>query len=204
MKHETARSCATSLHGRKEQRKAGTRESPVRLCDRLQMPHVQESQILRFLIAAMRMPRLTIAVTLLALAVLASTLTYTGFLVVGVVADYLGTGRIVAGLLLGVLLARLPWIVKGKLRLVGLIPKLLRRPFMVSLLTLCLLSFLWRGEYVSAVFTGFATVFLLTFPWLKRAIFDRILLSVSKLAGRNPAKSSDHTVIDGDFREKKE
>jgi hypothetical protein len=153
---------------------------------------------------AMRMPKLTIAVALLVLAALASTMTYTGFLVVGVLADHLGTGRVMAGLLLGSLFARFPWISKGKLRIVGLLPKPVRRPLIVSLLALCLLNFLSRDEYVPAVVTGFATAFLLTYPWLRRAIFDRMLSSVFEFAGQRPLKSTDDTVIDGEFREKKE
>ncbi|MES2758509.1 MAG: hypothetical protein V4693_14140 [Pseudomonadota bacterium] len=149
------------------------------------------------------MPKLTIVAALLILAALASVMTYTGFLVVGVLADQLGTGRVMAGLLLGGLFARLPWISKGKLRIVSLLPKPVRRPLIVSLLALCLLNFLSRGEYVPAVFTGFATVFLLAFPWLRRAIFDR-MVSVFKGAGQNPPNSADDMVIDGEFREKKE
>ena len=150
------------------------------------------------------MPKQTIAVALLVLAALASTMTYTGFLVVGVLADYLGTGRVVAGLLLGGLFARFPWIGKGKLRIVGLLPKPVRRPVMVSILALCLLHFLWRGEYAPAGFIGFATAFLLAFPWLRRAIFDRMSSSVFKFAGKNRPQTTDDRVIDGEFREKKE
>jgi len=131
-------------------------------------------------------------------------MTYTGFLVIGVLADYLGTGRVVAGLLLGALLARFPWYSKGKLRIVGLIPKPVRRPFIVSLLALCLLHFLSHGEYVPAAFTGFVTAFVLGFPWLRRAIFDRILSSVFKFTGYKPSKNTDDMVIDGEFREKKD
>lgn len=169
------------------------------------MPICRSTQILGFLVsAAIRTPKLAIAVALAVLAALASTMTYTGFLVVGVLADYLGSGRVMAGLLLGGLFARFPWISKGKLRIVGLLPKPVRRPLIVSILALCLLTFLSRGEYVSAAFTGFATAFLLTYPWLRRAIFDRMLSSVFKFAGRNRPKSTDDTVIDGEFREKKE
>ena len=151
------------------------------------------------------MPKLTLAVALFALAALAGTMTYTGFLVVGVLADQLGTGRVIAGLLLGGLFARFPSISKGKLRTVGLLPKPLRRPVMVSLLGLCLLSFLSRGEYVPALFIGFAVAFLLTFPWLRRAIFARMKSSLFKsAAGQNPAKNVDGTVIDVEFREKKD
>lgn len=152
----------------------------------------------------MRKPRLAIAVALLLLAALASTLTYTGFLVVGVLAEYLGTGRFVAGLLLGVLFARFPSISKGRLRIVGLLPKAVRRPLIAGLLALCMLHFLLAGDYVPAAFTGFAMVFLLAYPWARRTIFDRMLSSVFQFTGRTPARNSDDMVIDGEFREKKE
>lgn len=138
------------------------------------------------------------------LAALAGTITYTGFLVVGVLADYLGTGRVIAGLLLGVLFARFPWISKGKPRIVGLLPKPVRRPLVVGMLAVCLVNFLSRGEYVPALFTGFVAAFLLAYPWLRRAIFDRILSSVFKFTGQNPRNSTDDKVIDGEFRERKE
>lgn len=149
------------------------------------------------------MPKLTIAVALVLLAALATTMTYTGFLVIGVLAEHLGAGRVVAGVLLGGLFARFPWVSKGKLRIVGLLPKPVRRPLMVSLLTLCLLNFLSRGEYVSAVFMAFTAAFLLAYPWLRRAMFHRMLSSAVKFAGQNPFKSTDDTVIEGEFREKK-
>ena len=168
--------------------------------------HLQEYAILRFLVlAAMGRPKLAIALALLVLAALASTMTYTGFLVVGVLAEYLGTSRFVAGLLLGVLFARFPKISKGKLRVVGLLPKPVRRPLIVSILVLCCLHFLVRVEYVPALFAGFTTAFLLGYPWVRRAIFDRVLASVFKFTGgRNPFKRADHTVIEGEFREKKD
>lgn len=150
------------------------------------------------------MPKLTIAVALLVLAALASALTYTGFLVVGVLADHIGTGRLTAGLLLGALFARFPWISKGKLRIVGLLPKPVRRPVILSLLALCLLYFLLRGEYGPAMFIGFATAFLIGYPWLRRVVFDRVLSLVFKFAGQSSRKTSDAMVIDGEFREKKE
>ena len=131
-------------------------------------------------------------------------MTYTGFLVVGVLADHLGTNRVMAGLLLGVLFARFPRISNGKLRMVGLLPKPVRRPLIVAILALCLLNFLSLGEYVSASFTGFATAFLLAYPWLRRAMFDRMLSSVFAFAGRKPRNSSDDNVIEGEFRERKE
>jgi len=147
-------------------------------------------------------PKLAIAIALFVLAALASTMTYTGYLVVGVLADYLGSSRFVAGLLLGVLFARFPRISKGKLRIVGLLPKPVRRPLILGILGLCLVTFLSRGDYVSAGFTGFAAVFLLAFPWLRRVVFDRIVASVFKFTGRTPKKSTDGMVIDGEFREK--
>ncbi|QOL50256.1 FxsA family protein [Massilia litorea] len=132
-------------------------------------------------------------------------MTYTGFLVVGVLADHLGTSRAMAGLLLGVLFARIPWFSKGKLRTVGLLPKPARRPVIVSLLALCLLSFLSQAEYLSALVIGFATAFLLSYPWLRRAMFGRLKSSIFKFAaGRNPPSRTDEgKVIDVEFREKK-
>jgi hypothetical protein len=154
------------------------------------------TQILGFLIrTAIRKPKPAIAVALCVLAALAGTMTYAGFLVVGVLADHLGTGRAMAGLLLAGVLARFPWIRQGKLRIVGLLPKAVRRPFIVSLFAFCLLSLIIQGEYVQALFTGFATVFLLVYPRLRKNIFK---------AGKSPREGTDDKVIDGEFREKKE
>ena len=151
------------------------------------------------------MPKLTAAVALLVLVALASTMTYTGFLVVGVLADQLGTGRFAAGLLLAALFARFPWVRKGKLRVVGLLPKPVRRPLILGILAFCLLNFLWRGEYVPALFTGFVTAFLLTYPWLRRTIVDRMVSSFFKFTGRHsPERRPDDQVIDVEFTEKKE
>lgn len=151
-----------------------------------------------------RAPKLTLAVALLLLAALAATMTYTGFLVIGVLAAYLGTGRFLAGLLLAVLFARFPWISNGKLRIVGLLPKPVRRPLIAGILALCLLNFLWLGDSVSAMFTGFTLAFLLTFPWLRKAMFDRMASSFYTFAGRNPSRSTDDMVIDAEFKERKE
>ncbi len=148
---------------------------------------------------------MAIAVALIALIALAGTLTYTGFLVVGVLADLLGTGRFVAGLLLGILFARLPSISKGKLRTVGLLPKPARRPVMVSLLALCLLSFLSRGEYVPAAFMVFAAAFILGFPRIRRAIFGRVVSSIFKSPTKQGRQQNiDANVIDVEFKEKKD
>ncbi|QNA87763.1 hypothetical protein G4G28_03485 [Massilia sp. Dwa41.01b] len=155
--------------------------------------------------AAIGKPKLAIALVLVLLAALASTMTYTGYLVIGELAAQLGTGRATAGLLLGALFARFPWISKGKLRIVGLLPKPVRRPLIVSLLALSLLSFLSRSDYVPALFTGFATLFLLTYPWMRKAVFARMVSSGVKFAaGRSPRQRTDDTVIEGEFREKKE
>jgi hypothetical protein len=149
------------------------------------------------------MPRLTIAVALGVLVALAGTLTYTGFLVVGVLAELLDISRFFAGLLLGILFARIPRLRKGKLATVGLLPKFLRRPVMLSLLALCLVRFLSEGDHVAAGFMGFAMFFLLAFPWLKRAVSARIASSLFQFPGRRhrPEKADDK-VIDVEFREK--
>ncbi len=141
---------------------------------------------------------------MLVLAALAATFTYTGFLVIGVVADYLDTSRFVAGLLLGALFARFPWMVKGKLRIVGVLPRPVRRPVMVALLALSLVSFLTQGDTGPALFIGFTIAFVLALPWLKNVLFSRISSAVSNFtAGRNPRAGADDTVIEGEFRELK-
>jgi hypothetical protein len=152
------------------------------------------------------MPRSAAAFALLALIALAGTMTYTGYLVIGVLADLLGTGRFMAGLLLGGLFARIPWLSKGKLRTVGLLPKIVRRPVMLGLLALCLSSFLARGDYGPALVTGFAAAFILTFPWIKRALLGRVMSSMFKFsaAGQHQSKSIDSTVIDVEFKEKRD
>lgn len=155
------------------------------------------------------MPRLAIAVALLALAALAGAMTYAGYLVVGVVSAHLGTGRLVAGFLLGLLFARLPWVSAGKLRTVGLLPKRARLPVMVALLAFCLLSFLYQGEIVPVLVLGFAASFLLTYRWIRQTILNRALSSFFKLTAdpdrqNGPAKSADDTVTDVEFREKKD
>jgi len=133
-------------------------------------------------------------------------MTYTGYLVIGELAHHLGTGRVMAGLLLGVLFARFPSISKGRLRLVGLLPQPVRRPLMVSLLALCLLSFLSRGEHVPALFIGLTMAFLLAYPWLRKSVFDRLRSSFSRFTpGRHARQgANDDTVIEGEFRERKE
>jgi hypothetical protein len=150
------------------------------------------------------MPRLTLALVVLALLALAAAMSYTGFLVVGALADLLGTSRFLAGLLLGALFARFPSIRQGKLRLVGLLPALARRPLILTLLALCLVRFVMAGAYVPALFTGFTTTFVLVYPWLKKIVLARIAASVMRFAagGRGAARIDDK-VIEGEFREKK-
>jgi hypothetical protein len=151
------------------------------------------------------MPRLVIAVLLLALVALAGTMSYAGYLVVSIVADHLGTGRLLAGLLLGVLFARLPWVREGKLRTIGLLPKRARLPVMVALLAFCLLNYLYRGDWVPMLFLGFAMTFLLTYRRIKQIVVGRAISSLFK-SSANPSypKNTDSTVIDGEFREKKD
>lgn len=153
----------------------------------------------------MAKPKLFIVAALLVLVALAATLTYTGSLVVGVLADQLDTSRFLACLLLGVLFARFPWASQGRLRIVGLLPKPLRRPLMVTLVALSFLIFLTRGDSVAAVFTGFTGTFLLTFPWLRNAVLGRFSSTVGNFAGRrNAPAGTDDSVIEGEFREKRE
>jgi hypothetical protein len=151
------------------------------------------------------MPKLAIAVLLLGLVTLASTLSYTGYLVVGAVAEHLGLHRLMAGLLLGVLFARLPWVAQRKLRTIGLLPKRTRQPVMVALLTFCLLSYSYRGELVPVLFLAFAGAFLLTYPWMRKIIVGRVTSFVFP-ASIEPSQSrnADNSVIDVEFREKKD
>lgn len=180
-------------------------ERAVKICNGRTASICRSTQILRFLVtSAIGKPKLAIGVALFVLAALAGAMTYTGFLVIGVLADYLGTGRFVAGLLLGALFARFPWIRKGKLRIVGLLPTPVRRPLILAILALCLVTFVTRGDDVPAMFTGFATAFLLVYPWLKRMVFERMASSVSAFGGRQRPEAADDMVIDGEFREKKE
>lgn len=130
-------------------------------------------------------------------------MTYAGYLVVGVVADHLGTSRFMASLILGGIFARLPWIREGKLRIIGLLPKRTRLPIMVAILVICLLNFLNRGELVPMLFLGFAATFLLTYPWLRKRILSRAFSSLFKLPiGSDSPKNTEKKVIDVEFREK--
>jgi len=151
------------------------------------------------------MPKLAIAILLLVLVILASTLSYTGYLVVSVVAEHLGTGRLMAGFLLGVLFARVPWIAEQKLRTIGLLPQRARLPVMVALLAFCLLSYFFRGEFVPVLFLAFAATFLLTYRWMRKIVVDRVTSSLFKSSvGPGQSKSADDRVIDVEFREKKD
>lgn len=151
------------------------------------------------------MPRFAALVFLLTLAALSSCISYAGYLVLGVIADFLGTGRFAAGLLFGALFARLPWISQGKLGTVGLLPRRARRPVMLVLLMWCIASLLYRSEIGSAVFPGFAAAFLLAFPWLRQKALDHIR-SFLQGSMRSPARrgASDPGIIDVEVHEKKE
>ncbi|WP_220809238.1 hypothetical protein [Noviherbaspirillum aridicola] len=155
--------------------------------------------------AAVRNPRTAAAILLLMLVALAGTLSYAGFIVVGTLAGYLGTSRFLAGLLLGVLFARIPWVAQGKLRTVGLLPRTARRPVMLALLVLALATCLYRGQIVAALFPGFASGFLLAYPRMRTAFVRRTLASLFRPRGDSPpSPRADDGVIDVEFREKKD
>jgi hypothetical protein len=163
------------------------------------------NQILRLLVkVAVRTPKLAVAVSILALVALASTMTYAGYLVVGVISDYLGSNRFIAGLLLGILFARMPYVRQGKLRTIGLLPKNARLPTLVALLAFCLLSFLYRGEMVPMLFLGLAATFLLTIRWLRRTFMNRFASFFTSSLDPAHSRNTDTTIIDAEFREKKD
>ncbi|WP_151636266.1 hypothetical protein [Noviherbaspirillum aerium] len=151
------------------------------------------------------MPKLAAVIFLLMLVALASTSTYAGYLVVGVLAEYLDIGRVAAGLLLGVIFARLPWVRQGKLRTVGMLPGKARLPVIVALLSFCLLHFLYRGEMVPVVFLGLAASFLLSYRWMRRTIVAHAFTSFFRtFQGPDRPGGADNKVIDVEFREKKD
>ena len=156
----------------------------------------------------MRTPRLALAALLLALMALAGTSTYAGYLVIGMIADYLGTGYFVAGLLLGILFFRLPKTRDGKLQTVGLLPKRARLPVVLALLAACLTLHVQQREMVPVVFLGLAVVFLVTFRWMRQTLVKRVKSMVVRpdLTEREntTAKRIDPSVIDVEFREKKD
>lgn len=150
------------------------------------------------------MPRLSIAVLLLALAALSSTLTYAGFLVVGVISHHLGTSRFLAGLLLAVLFARLPYIRQGRLVTVGLLPRRARLPVLAVLLALCMLSLLYRGAVMPVLFLVLAAALVLTLQWMRRTLAGRAMALFRSLRNPAGARRADETIIDAEFREKKD
>jgi hypothetical protein len=150
-------------------------------------------------------PKLTIAVALLALAALATMMTFTGYLVIGVLAEFLDTSRFVAGLLLGCVFARFPWIRNGKPRIVGLLPKQLRLPLMATLLSFCLVHFFMQSDVSAALCIGLTIAFVSGFSWLKKMLFARMSSSVFNFAARrNAPVAVDNTVIEGEFKEMKD
>lgn len=151
------------------------------------------------------MPKLAIGAILVALVALSSTMTYAGYLVLGVISSYLGISRIVAGLLLGILFARLPRIQEGKLRTVGLLPKKARLPVMLALLAACFLSFLYRGEMVPMLFVGLAATLLVSLRWMRQLFVKRVLGSLFRSPSEPVhSRSTDKTIIDVEFQEKKD
>lgn len=153
----------------------------------------------------MRKPKLAIAAVLLILVALAGTSAYAGYLMVGLVADYLGTGRFVAGLVLGAVFARLPYVSQGKLRTIGLLPKKARLPVVVVLLSVGLTSFLYRGDMVPALFLGLAATIVLTFRWIRLTVVPRAMSAFFRPSGEPAgAGRADPTIIDADFKEKKD
>ena len=156
----------------------------------------------------MRAPRLALAALLLALVALAGTSTYAGYLVIDMVADYLGTGHFVAGLLLGIVFFRLPKMRDGKLQTVGLLPKRARLPVVLALLAACLTLHVQQREAVPAIFLALAAVFLLSFRWMRQAVrrrFKSMMVRPDLNENENmTVKRIDPSVIDVDFREKKD
>jgi hypothetical protein len=150
------------------------------------------------------MPRLAAALLLVLLVALAGSLSYVGYLVIGVIADYLEVGRLLAGVLIGVLFARFPWVRAGKLRTVGLLPKRARLPVMATLLAFCMLHYFYRGEWIPLVFLGFAEAFLLMYPWLKSFTVRRATSLFKASVGPSHAESDDGRVIDVEVRERKD
>jgi hypothetical protein len=157
------------------------------------------------LLGIVRMPRLAAVVLLLALAALSGSISYAGYLVLGVVAEFLGIGRFATGLFFGALFARLPRISQGRLGTVSLLPRNARRPVMLVLLAWCMASLLYRGEIVAAVFPGLAAAFLLAYPRLRRKVLARI---ESLLPGsmQGPARHGPNhpKIIDVEVHEKKD
>lgn len=146
-----------------------------------------------------------VAIVLLVLAILAGVMSYAGYLVVGVVADHLGTGRVMAGLLLGVLFARLPSIREGKLRTVGLLPKRARLPVLLAILALCLLSFTYRGDWMAVLFIGLAAALAFAYRWIGNTITSQFISPLFKSpAGPVHPSKGDDRVIDVEFRERKD
>ena len=156
----------------------------------------------------MRTPRLALAALLLALVALAGTSSYAGYLVIGMVADYLGTGHFVAGLLLGILFLRLPKIRDGTLQTVGLLPKRARLPVVLGLLVVCLALHVQQREAVPVVLLALAAVVLLTFRWMRQAAVKRVTSFVARpdLDERadTTVKRIDPDILDVEFREKKD
>lgn len=152
-----------------------------------------------------RMPKLSLAAFVLMLALLSGSLSYAGFLVVGTVSHYLGTGRVLAGLLLGMLFARVPWVREGRLTTLGILPRGARRPVVAGLLLLALATHFYRGNWMPVLFLAFAAAFLLGYPRLRKWLVGRALASLfGPAADASPRRSADSTVTDVEYRERKD
>ncbi|MES2832608.1 MAG: hypothetical protein V4695_11510 [Pseudomonadota bacterium] len=159
---------------------------------------------------AVRTPKLAIAIVVMLLVALAGISAYAGYLVIGVVAGYLGTGRFLAGLLLGILFLRLPRVRQGKLSTVGLLPKAARLPIVVALLAASMLNYFYDGNTLAVACLVLAASLLVLGRWMKFALVSRVSSFFSKSAfgtGRSrkaDSKIDDSTIIDAEFRERKD
>ncbi|MBC7416339.1 MAG: hypothetical protein H7327_15535 [Herminiimonas sp.] len=136
---------------------------------------------------------------------MAATSAYAGYLVIGVIAAYLDTGRFVAALILAVVFARFPHVRQGKLRTIGLLPKAARLPVMVTLLALCMGSYLSRGEMVPVAVLGLAAAIVLTFRWIRLTVVNRVTSMLFRQPGpQADRRRIDPTIIDAEFRETKD
>jgi len=154
--------------------------------------------------AVMRAPRLAIAVLLLVLAALAGSLSYAGYLVVGVVATYLDIGRFTTGLLLAILFARLPAVREGRLTSIGLLPKPARLPTVLALLALACVAFIRHNEWVPVLFLAFAACFAIAYRHVRQKFIGRTRAFIFGSADSAGRAGRDDGIIDAEFTEKKD
>jgi len=156
------------------------------------------------------MPKLAIAFVVLLLVALAGVSVYAGYLVVGVVSDYLGIGRFLASLFLGIMFVRLPLVRQGKLSTVGVLPKAARLPIVMALLSMAMLSYFYRSEMVPVLCLFLAAALLLACRWMKLTLAHRMSSFFSKSVFESArsrsadGRNADPSIIDAEFREKKD